>query len=60
MATLSIIPVEGRRVRDPDTALPVTEPRHVPDSAFWRARIAAGDLIAAAAPAADPIAEETE
>lgn len=44
--TLRIILGDGRRVRDPSTGQALTKrPRDVPDTAFWRRRLADGDVV---------------
>ena len=44
--TLRIILGKGRRVRDPATGEALTKrPRDVPDTAFWRRRLADGDVV---------------
>lgn len=52
--TLVVKPAPGRRVRDPRTKQPLPETgAEVPDSVYWRRRLADGDVvrIAPAAPA---------
>lgn len=46
-----VAPAEGRTVRDPDTrqVLPAAG-AWVPDTAFWRRRLADGDVVPAAPP----------
>ncbi|MDF0730561.1 DUF2635 domain-containing protein [Pseudomonas entomophila] len=52
-ARITVIPAAGRAVPDPQAGdlLPV-EGREVPDSAWWRRRLADGDVILKAAKAA--------
>lgn len=58
--TLRIVLGKGRRVRDPATGEALTRrPRDVPDTAFWRRRLADGDVVvepprSAPKPAAKP------
>lgn len=47
---IRIVPAAGRRVRDPATGQLLTKrPRDVPDTAFWRRRLADGDVVEAPA-----------
>lgn len=55
--TLRVMPGKGRRVRDPATGQLLTKrARDVPDTAFWRRRLADGDVVI---PPAKPPAQAT-
>lgn len=43
---MKVWPAPGRRVRDPATGRPLTaRGANVPDTAFWRRRLADGDVL---------------
>ncbi|NVZ49440.1 DUF2635 domain-containing protein [Pseudomonas sp. B6002] len=52
---ITVLPVAGRAVPDPQAGdLLPAEGREVPDNAWWRRRLADGDIITKAAKAAKP------
>jgi len=54
-----IKPVEGRRLKDPDTCVLVPEAgRYVPKSGYWLRRLEAGDCKKAKAPGSAKGSEE--
>lgn len=48
-ASLYVRPAEGRLVRMPDRPYPYlpVEPQNVPDTTYWRRRLADGDIVLA-------------
>ncbi len=45
MPTMKVYPVEGRKIRRPETGVEITEPVDVPDNdSFYIRAVAAGDL----------------
>ena len=52
---ITVLPVSGRAVPDPEAGdLLPAEGREVPDNAWWRRRLADGDITTKAAKAAKP------
>ncbi|MGA9224106.1 MAG: DUF2635 domain-containing protein [Pseudomonas graminis] len=46
MNRITVVPAKGRAVPDPETGeLLLPEGRDVPDDAYWRRRLADGDVV---------------
>ncbi|MBD8592361.1 DUF2635 domain-containing protein [Pseudomonas sp. CFBP 8758] len=46
MNRITVVPAKGRAVPDPETGeLLLAEGREVPDDAYWRRRLADGDVV---------------